>query len=797
MIFDTAGGAPGNARQALVALTLFPVAVIALVCCGPLAAQERFFDREPFDQITLDASNDNAVLKVKPLDLPGRRLPEPLPRRGAIQVRLMDDPRKLYEVPWQTIDKVELFEQLVLKKAEALVGAKRFDEAYDYFQFLEESYAELPGLGRAMEEHLFQEARELYSKKRYAGSLALLRELHRRNPQRPKLEDVLGATTDRLVQRYLAAEDYRAARTLLRNLGVWYPEHSVVVQREGELKQRAAALSAEARSAMQDGDLRKAVQLADRLRSIWPALPGAKELAESIHQEYPRVVVGVTLPAADSQPGRLSDWAARRSARLVYRTLTEFVGPGSEGGRYNCPVGEMTVEMLDRRITLQIEPEIGWASGEATLTGYDVSRRLLAMADPRDAAYRAGWAELLDGVAVDNVYQVDARLRLAHVRPDALLQTILLPYTTAAASDRPPPSNGPYVIDSRTAQQTCYLASGRYFASRPAQPNEIIERHYGRGIRAIQALKDGRIQVLDRLNPWSLDEVRREENLVVAPYAVPLVHCLIPNMREPLTAHRAFRRALVYGINRQGILDQLLGHLESEGCRVLDGPFPARLSLDDPVSYARHSGVEPRAYEPRLAIALAEVARREVAAAKKKRVTRVQTTKTAAAEDKEEPPATMPRLVLAHQPHELARLACTSIQRQLDLIGVAIELRELSGAAPAQIPEDVDLLYAELAICEPLVDAPRLLGEDGPAAGCSPYMGLAIRQLQQAAQWDEVRTILRRIHRLAHREVAVVPLWQLTEHFAYHKSLQGVGARPVSLYQNVEQWQCDFRYPAE
>jgi len=71
------------------------------------------------------------------------------------------------------------------------------------------------------------------------------------------------------------------------------------------------------------------------------------------------------------------------------------------------------------------------------------------------------------------------------------------------------------------------------------------------------------------------------------------------------------------------------------------------------------------------------------------------------------------------------------------------------------------------------------------------------RQLQQAPAWQEVRKILHRIHRIAHDEVAVVPLWQLTEHFAYHRSLRGIGDRPVSLYQNVEQWRCAFRYPAE
>jgi hypothetical protein len=43
----------------------------------------------------------------------------------------------------------------------------------------------------------------------------------------------------------------------------------------------------------------------------------------------------------------------------------------------------------------------------------------------------------------------------------------------------------------------------------------------------------------------------------------------------------------------------------------------------------------------------------------------------------------------------------------------------------------------------------------------------------------------------------VVPLWQLTDHFAYQRTLTGVGMEPVSLYQNVETWQPPTRHPAE
>ena len=43
----------------------------------------RLLDRAPFDRITLNAANEGAVIDVLPLDLPGRRVPQPLPTEGA------------------------------------------------------------------------------------------------------------------------------------------------------------------------------------------------------------------------------------------------------------------------------------------------------------------------------------------------------------------------------------------------------------------------------------------------------------------------------------------------------------------------------------------------------------------------------------------------------------------------------------------------------------------------------------------------------------------------------------------
>ena len=148
------------------------------------------------------------------------------------------------------------------------------------------------------------------------------------------------------------------------------------------------------------------------------------------------------------QPGgenTLADWSVRRDRRLFYRTLTEYLGPGMEGGQYLCPVGKCTLdtESLGRRLLFQLKPDIRWAEGDATLTGYDVSRRLWVMADPADPAFCEDWAELFKGVAVQGATDVEVELRRPHVRPEALLQTLLVPYGEPLAADGPVPDERP------------------------------------------------------------------------------------------------------------------------------------------------------------------------------------------------------------------------------------------------------------------------------------------------------------------------------------------------------------------
>ncbi len=778
------GGIPWP-RSSTAHLALFAVICLAPVWCLEASAQDRLIDRLPFDRITLNERNEGAVLDVRTLDLPDRIVPDPMPKTGKLTVKLLDNLEATYEVQWFSVAKVETFEQMILDEAKQFVGAGKMEDAYDNLLFLERNLPNLPGLDEAFEDFLYEEAKLMQRQGKHHAALAKLREMHERNPKRTELENALGLATDKLVQGYIEADKHRAARTLLDNLAQWYPQHAIVKKWSQTLEKEAAGLLDEVRKAIDAGRLREAALKARRMQLIWPKLEGTRETLEDLHRQYSNVTVAVTAPAVSHQPGRIHDWAARRASRLVYRTLTEFVGPSTEGGKYVCPMmGQPTKEDLGRRLAFKLNPDIHWASGDATLTGYDLSRQLLAMADPQDPQYSPQWGELLAEVAVKDVYEVDVRLHRASVLPEAFLQTIVTPPTglNATAKNSPVLPNGPYQVEppkeKSDARSIDYVANRQYFATTPGRPKEITERHFDRGTKALLALLQRDVDVLDRVNPWDLAKFEEEKDIVLRRYASPLVHCLVPNMNRPLTSRTGFRRALVFAINRQAVLDRLLDGQEAIGCHVVSGPFSRGVASNDPLNYAYDDSIAPRGYEPRLAIALSQVALQELATETDQELTAI------------------PPLVLAYPNHEIALIAVNAVKRQLELVGIPVTLEPLESGIPDKIPDSADLLYAEFAVWEPLVDARRLLGNDGPARGSSPYMDLALRQLEEAPDWPRVGKKLRQIHRIAHVEVALIPLWQMTDHLAHHRTLQGIEDKPVSLYQNVENWRPGFYFSA-
>ncbi len=785
-------------RTVVFALASYAIFVPSIVAQDDLSIPEVIYfddeslllEREPFDRITLDAENKNFKADIQTITtVPRPRIPDAA-RKGKLQFRFLNDDAYLYDVEWAHLAKVELFENMLFAESQRLVAeAKTFDaktqfvkveglldSAYRYLSRIKVEYPRYPGLETAIDRFLFQDAGTLYSAGKFAESLSVMEQLYERNPgyNDGKLPIAMGRLVDEIVPDYVRKKDYRSARIVLDRLAEKYGQSqptTINKWRKG-LDSLAGRKLTTAKTMLDLKKYRDSIESIRQALDISPTVPGGKQLEQILATTYPQIVVGITQPALSNDSGRIDNWAARRTGRLVERTLIEFLGAESEGGEYEFPGGLIERSPDGRTMTFRMKQPNDDESTPIS-NGYDLSRRLLELASPRSPEYREAWGGLVTGITVEDVLKVDVTLRRSHVLPQALLR---VPMIASPENGKDPDSGtGSFRIDTHDANETRFMLKGFTPGSRLA---ELIERKFDDATGAINALKRGQIDVIDRLFPS--DAVRLQEKLprdsefAVQKYALPTVHVLIPKSDHPYLANRNFRRALVFGIDRAKILnEELLGSADVPGCRIISGPFPAGLDENDPLGYAYDHSLEPRAWRPRLAKLLTIIAEKEM---------------TTKAELLEEDPPTLTPLLIAHPATEVARIACEAIKTHLGIIGIEIKTKELAPGETTDSDDDCDLLYTEIAIWEPVADARRLLGNRGVAASDSPYVKQALRRLDSSENWGDVRDQLVALHHAANAEISVVPLWQTVDFFVYNKRLRNIGEQPVWLYQNIDQW---------
>ena len=725
--------------------------------------KERLLDRLPFDQVIL--KEGGKAIDAVTLELPQRPLAN-LPAEGSLTVRLLDRPTEEFEVSWSSVARVRIFEEVLLEEAKRLTAAGNFDEAYDYFARLSAQYPSLAGLNDAIGDYLRKNALALYQAKQHDRALAILLTLHQRNPNYAGLSAAVETVAGEIIESYLREGNYTAARSVLefwqsqfRGLGV---EAAAGWQRRFE-----AAASRELEAAtklLQEKNYIAARRAVAKATAVWPKLAAAAEVVARIDREFPFVNVGV-LEASPREPQhRLDCWPALRTSRLMQRLLSEQIGFGAEGGIYHSPYGKFELDESGRGLTLALDSAVIAAGPDSALSADSLARYLLATTKHDHPWYRPDFANLLKGISIAPG-AVQLHFDRIYVRPEALLQ---IP---------PPVESKQFAIAEYKPDQVVFAASpGTTVASGGLRA--IVEQTLTDDESAIEALVTGEIDVLDRVPPWQVERLRGVKGIRVESYRLPTVHVLIPNTNRPILAKREFRRALCFGIDRRWILNSvLLGGTSQAGFEVISGPFPAGTSLSDPVRYGYNNRIAPRAYEPRLAAILSTVAWAAVNNPSGKK------------EDAPTELPELPELTLAHPIDPVARIACQSIQMQLARAGIRVKLLEFSADQLLAGAVDCDLRYAELAVWEPLIDARSLIGPGGLAGDIqSPYLQTALRQLDDASNWNEVRARLAELHDITHHELPMIPLWQTVNFFAYRESLRGIGETPVALYQNIESW---------
>jgi len=747
---------------------------VCLWLSAPLAAQDnegpRLIEQPPFDVMTLDAVNDNRVLKLFPLPLSGRRVPEKPRPSEKLRVKLLDSGEE-YDVEWFHIVKLELYEQMVLAEVNKLAAEGKLDDAYDDLAFLLKHYPDTPGLAETRQNYLYLSSATAFRQQKYDEALAILEELLALNPQyrgsenSPPSVQRLGDIADRLIGQYVEREDYRSARTLLARITRQYSaEREPFAEKwRTELEKRAAGKRDIARAHLAAGRYVEAHDACSAMQVIWPDISGAAELAAEIAREHPLVRVAVEHPAVAFDANSLYDLAARRAGRLTQRLLVELTGLSTEGGKYESPLA--TIERSDdsRSLTLFVRPPAD------EMAAYRIAQRLLAQATEGSRVYDRNWSRLVASIAMPQPGEVQINLRWPHVRPEAFLA---LPW---ASLEPAPAASQPYALLKREKSAARFVTMDGYPLHRAGQPEEVIERHFSDPQRALMALQHGEVDLLDRIFPGDIPTLSADASLTVAAYAGPTTHVLVVRSDNPFLANRTFRRALIYASNRELLLSQgLLRGKTVAGCRVTSSVFPAPVVGMELPTYGYDAEIQPRPYNPRLALTLRLAAEGEL---------------KAAFEKQEQKPPQLGNLVLGHPADEISRIACRGLARQWKAIGVDCQLIEFPPGVCDDAKHECDLVYLQLAAWEPVRDASRLFGAGGLVGALSDAVRLAVRAVEEARNWQEVRQRLLLLHRLLHEEATVLPLWQTMDHFAYRRSLVGPAKRPVSLYQNIEQWQ--------
>jgi peptide/nickel transport system substrate-binding protein len=758
---------------------------------GPIPAAGGLLAAAPFDRLTL---TDGAVVEVEPVSprplppydpkkekakkaagppregnilLPGEKArkdaidekeKENEPPPAEITIHLLRGEARDFKLRRINLKRVEYFEDMLLAEGE------RYRLAHDYARAFEcylRVQARVPGWPR-LDDHvnrlLFDEGSAALGEGTGEDGLRILGELAARRPNYPGLADKLASAYGSRITRAFELGLFAQGRKVLHDLEALAPGHPVVREARERFLTRARGLVAQA--AGKPGAERLDA-LTEALR-VWPDLEGAPTRYAAAFAEMPTLDVAVVdVPRAAVAGPFVNCPADERMSRLLYlpllATADEEAALGKRPGQL---AARLDAAELGRRLTLQLRTTIPASEGSGPVSAGDVVRALVARSEPAAPSYRARWADRLEHAEALDESRVDLRLARPFLKVEAWLMMPLGGgrFRLAAASDQE--------VELRLAGAGSPPSS----AQRPGILR-IRERRYPTARATVGALLRGEVSLAAHVPPDRVAALAALPELKVGKFVQPSLHRLALDGRTPALRNRTLRRALSLAIDRKALLEEtLLRHPADAVNRVADGPFARG-------SYADAMGVKPLEYDPMLARMLVAAARRELGGDPIK----LKLEYPAAPE----PQAVVPKLVEA-----------------LGLAGVevtALERPESELEAELRAGRKFDLAYRAGTCVEPVLEAGALIcpGIDAPpntdplSSVASPRILQLLLELERAPEWPTAKGIALEIDRQCRDELAIVPLWQLEEQFAWRTRLEGPAPVMEHLYQGVDTWRIE------
>ncbi|MFT5300354.1 MAG: peptide/nickel transport system substrate-binding protein [Mariniblastus sp.] len=763
--------------MAFVALVFLPSQATAQVVerqdlVGP------FVDGDPFDVIYLNDKGDDAIMKVKPL---GKGLPKtPYPDRGQLVFEFLNDDEDKYEVPYSSLKEIRTFQDLLLEEADQWVKEEEFPKAFrNLFYIYNNGGKEDPQMVKLMMVCLFKDGRENFLTGEFELALSIYEDIYARDPTlkisdfpNQELVEIVMSCYNGIIKKRFEIEDYVGVRKSLESVVKAYPNAANQLNSEwtANFTKRSDDLVALAKKNAAEGKAREAHLAANQAEQMLPGRKIVEELKEELLLKFPMIVVGVSQVADDPDPTQIANWAARRDGGLTQRTLFENTGLTDEGAKLEFLNGTIfPADEIGLTYTMEIdENPTGFAV--PPISAYEVSARLLSLADSESPDYKTAWAKIFQNVEIEGENRVTFTLRSPFVRPEALLK---IPYAELTV-DSEAVQNGRYILAGTENDLKTFVLNPRYERVAGRQHPVVVEQLFQDASVAADQLIAGNIDIVDRVPIADLKRLKASPDVKVRSYILPTVHMLVPKIRSQVANDPNFRNGLSHAIDRNMLVNEVICNGEPvDGCDVISGPFPIGTEENDQIAYAYDLKVRPLAFNSQMGMVMVNLSLRPNPPRRPE-------------------PIPTPKLVIAHTSSTSASNAAAAIARMWSEIGIDTETRLLRIGQTVPEDDNWDFLYLEVTMEEPLADAAQIIGPEGIAAQVSAPIEQTLRNLSYAETWQSACSDLRRLHRQTAIDLSIIPLWQIKEHYAYRTTVREIGRDLIHLYQNVDRWKIDL-----
>ncbi len=744
-----------------------PAVMLLLLLSGPVwtaADDSRPIIRQtPFDLLTLRSAGRE--FRLVPLALKPRRPVAIEGRQGSLLVQLQDRPEQQYQIKFSDIRSITLYEQLVMEQAQSLVDQNQYDKANEYYDFLLAREPKYPGLAEAKAKCMFREAEYWESRSRYDNALAVLLALQQKMPRYPGLKAGMTRVVGQRVAECLSTDQTVSARRLLEQLDQIYPGTKLVADRRQDLLAVAQQSLAASRAAESSGKLAMAYRQVRAALDAQPDLAGAASWVRALTRRHPMVRVAVHTLSEEKSTSR--SWSSRRDRLLEASPLAGCHSFDVDGmPRYRSSVIQWRRE--GSNWLLQLPAHSGAHQSTAAPTIWDVVSELAGDGPGDDALLARYWDRHGAHMRVrDEGTAVLSLDRPAPLWPSMLAQMAIRPTSAVrSAQETPAPlfTPGPYAIAERETGRVVYAARSEQTSFVPTQPHQMILRRFDEPAEAIDALRNGQVDVIDRLMPWQTASVGTLKGIRLLEYGQPTMHLLLFHPDSPWMRSRHLRRAVRLALDRPQMLRKLLGGGGSDRGRVVRGLIPRGEDLP-----AGSDGEEPN---QQLAAVLLQLGSNNVA-------------------EPTEPSDNRPPLTLVYGDSGVTDRVVPWIAEQLGLSGHGwtVELSKRPGASPFSASGDEwDLWYLEWPAMDPALAALELWGPNGIYEGRDGLLTEHVNQLLDATTRSDVLTALNAIRDRVEDQQWIVPLWSLDEFAAVAGSVEGLPGGMATLFQEVQAW---------